>query len=50
MKIKYDSTEKRVKFSDFLGIKIYEWDESDYGMTITLFGRDFDFLIWVKNG
>jgi hypothetical protein len=46
MKIRYAGTDKRVKFSDYLGISIYEWDEADYGLTITLFGREFNFLIW----
>jgi hypothetical protein len=50
MKIKYEGTEKRVKLSDFLGVNIYEWDESDYGLTIALFGREFNFLIWKNNG
>jgi hypothetical protein len=48
MKIKYDGSIKQVKFSDFLGISFYEWDEADYGMTITLFGREFNFMIWKK--
>ena len=46
MKIRYAGTDKRVKSSDYLGISIYEWDEADYGLTIILFGREFNFLIW----
>ena len=48
MKIKYAGSDRFVKLSDFLGISIYEWDESDYGLTITLFGREFNFMIWKK--
>jgi hypothetical protein len=51
MKIKFDGSHGPMqRYSDllkeFFYIGKYEWDEADYGFTITLFGYSWNWLIY----
>jgi hypothetical protein len=49
MKIKYDGGRRVVTFREIFYIGIYPWDESDYGLSVVLFGYEWNWLIWKKD-
>jgi hypothetical protein len=53
MKIKYEGSSRtltpfRELMSQLFYIGKYEWDEADYGFSIILLGREWNWLIWKK--
>ena len=51
MKIKYEgSSRSQTTLKDFLSewfyIGRYEWDDADYGFSIILFGREWNWLVY----
>ena len=46
MKIKYDGSERQITWKEMFYIGFYQWDESDYGFSIILFGREWSWLVW----
>jgi hypothetical protein len=53
MKIQYQGTGHTLTplkdlLSELFYIGKYEWDEADYGFSIVLLGREWNWLIWTK--
>ena len=43
--IKFDGITVHNWLKDTFWISYYKWDETPYGLTITIFGINFDFLV-----